>query len=282
MTAPRRPVDRAVVSALEYMVLVQQDQFEKIPPEIAEHLHLYMICRRPRIAVVPSEFRSGPERRRVVFTAQYGEAYKRIELDGPAAFTDADIEMRSEWPYGDFEILGGGGERLAWGRSSLYLTRMDLTNEHLDLEVLYIGQAYGSSGERSAIDRLAKHETLQAIYGEAVRRSPDKEVWIVLLGLAEVYGLMVFSPVAGDGDLVTPDNESLMTGISEQQQINFTEAALIRYFSPSYNKEYKDTFPSPAHKTYSECYDLDIKLSGLRDGDVRTDPDEALLGGGGA
>jgi len=31
-----------------------------------------------------------------------------------------------------------------------------------------------------------------------------------------------------------------------------------RYFQPPYNIEYKDTFPNPAHSTYSECYDLDI------------------------
>jgi hypothetical protein len=47
-------------------------------------------------------------------------------------------------------------------------------------------------------------------------------------------------------------------GINEQQKINFTEAALIRYFEPPYNKIYKDTFPNPAHSTYSQCYELDI------------------------
>ncbi len=45
---------------------------------------------------------------------------------------------------------------------------------------------------------------------------------------------------------------------TEKQRINFTEAALIRTFLPKYNKEYKDTFPNPAHKSYSECYDLDL------------------------
>jgi hypothetical protein len=47
-------------------------------------------------------------------------------------------------------------------------------------------------------------------------------------------------------------------GINEQQKINFTEAALIRYFEPPYNKVYKDSFPNPAHVTYTECYDLDV------------------------
>lgn len=47
-------------------------------------------------------------------------------------------------------------------------------------------------------------------------------------------------------------------GINEQQKINFTEAALIRYFRPLYNTIYKESFPNPAHSTYQECFDLDI------------------------
>jgi len=48
--------------------------------------------------------------------------------------------------------------------------------------------------------------------------------------------------------------------ITEQHQINFTEAALIRYFQPEYNVIYRDSFPSPAHATYSQCYDLDLNM----------------------
>jgi hypothetical protein len=46
--------------------------------------------------------------------------------------------------------------------------------------------------------------------------------------------------------------------VTEQQEINFTEAALIKYFQPQYNKMFKNSFPSPAHATYSQCYALDI------------------------
>ena len=46
--------------------------------------------------------------------------------------------------------------------------------------------------------------------------------------------------------------------ITERQRINFTEAALIRYFQPEYNTIYRDSFPNPMHTSYSECYDLDI------------------------
>jgi hypothetical protein len=258
MPVPHRPVEGAIVSAVDQMILVEQENLAKISEDVAEHLHIYLICRRPRIAIVPSEFRADEARRQIVFTAQHGETFERIEVQGPPAFGAADLELQSEWPYGDFTVVEPDGERLAWGRSSLWLTREAFGNKHLNLEVLYVGQAYGTEGRRNAVDRLSKHETLQAIYAEAVRRSPDKEVWIVLLGLAEPYGLILFSPVPGDDPEFAETVTRLTTPISEQQRINFTEAALIRYFQPPYNTDYKDTFPSPAHKTYRECYKMDV------------------------
>ena len=52
----------------------------------------------------------------------------------------------------------------------------------------------------------------------------------------------------------------LVADMTEQQRINFIEAALIKYFQPPYNKIYKDSFPNPAHSTYSECYDIDLNM----------------------
>jgi hypothetical protein len=48
--------------------------------------------------------------------------------------------------------------------------------------------------------------------------------------------------------------------ISERQQIAFTEAALIRYFQPRYNRIFRDTFPNPEHSTYRECYDIELNM----------------------
>ena len=66
----------------------------------------------------------------------------------------------------------------------------------------------------------------------------------------------------------------LSTKITEQQEINFTEAALIRYFQPPYNKTYKDSFPNPAHVTYSECYDIDLNMVNI---EVQTEEVKARL-----
>ena len=50
----------------------------------------------------------------------------------------------------------------------------------------------------------------------------------------------------------------LKTGITKDQQINYVEAALIRYFQPIYNVRFKDQFPHTSHTSYGQCYDLDI------------------------
>lgn len=49
--------------------------------------------------------------------------------------------------------------------------------------------------------------------------------------------------------------------LNEYQQVCLTEAGLIRYFQPRYNKIYKENFPSIKHKILEECYKLDF--SGL-------------------
>jgi hypothetical protein len=135
---------------------------------------------------------------------------------------------------------------------------------HLDLEVLYIGQAYGSDGSRTAVDRLQNHSTLQGIYAEAIRNSPDQEVWMVLCSF-EPYLLASFDGRSKNYATTLHQDDAhihqvISTAITEQQEINFTEAALIKYFQPEYNKVYKDSFPNPAHSTYSECYDVDLNM----------------------
>lgn len=41
------------------------------------------------------------------------------------------------------------------------------------------------------------------------------------------------------------------------QVINVTEAALINYFKPKYNKDFIENFPDPQHVGYRQYYDLD-------------------------
>lgn len=45
---------------------------------------------------------------------------------------------------------------------------------------------------------------------------------------------------------------------SLQERISIYEAALIRYFCPQYNKEFKDSFPSTNLKILQDCYKKDF------------------------
>jgi len=134
----------------------------------------------------------------------------------------------------------------------------------LDLEVLYIGQAFGENGERTAVDRLDSHSTLQKIYSETMQKKPDSEIWI-LLALFEQKNISIINGFTSMSQENKNDDFTRLVNfhnganqLSEKQMINLTEAALIKTFLPKYNKEYKDTFPNPAHSSYSEYYHLDI------------------------
>jgi hypothetical protein len=103
---------------------------------------------------------------------------------------------------------------------------------------------------------------LQAIYSEAISRSPDKEVWLALWNF-EPQLLTFIDGLTKQYQTTFEEDDAhihrvISTPISGQQRINFTEAALINYFKPEYNITFKNIFPSPAHATYSECYELDI------------------------
>jgi hypothetical protein len=177
-----------------------------------------------------------------------------------------DLSLQSAYPFTAFKIiLNATGTTVLSGKCAMLLYSCGpLYWQHLDLEVLYVGQAFGADGSRTAADRLGNHETLQAIYAETMRLSPDQDIWLFLTEFTEFMMVMIDGK---DKNVVVSEDEDsahihqvVHSEISEQQAINFGEAALIRFFAPRYNKRFKDTFPNPAHKTYAECYDLDLNM----------------------
>lgn len=132
----------------------------------------------------------------------------------------------------------------------------------LDLEILYIGQSFSGSNNYGIRERLENHSTLQAIYSDMITKFPCDDVWIGLL----CFDSQVFIELDGTSKETIMSQEEdnnhidnfFNSDISEEQIVNFTEAALINYFQPSFNQVYKGKFPSSRHKSYSSCYDLDL------------------------
>lgn len=247
-----------------YAALVQQEELRKIK-DLAKNVpdfHIYIIGRRPRITLDPQTLKIGDqiisgELVILVEGKQIREEFATRNMTGTP-----NLKIECPYPHNEYvlhdehdEIIGGGKIALLRGLGRKY-------SEYLDLEILYIGQAYGADGKRTAPDRLDGHSTLQNIYAEAIRRSPDKEVWITLCSFEPLI-FASFDGITGKYGTSTEADDAhrkkvLYNPITDQQQINFTEAALIKYFQPQYNKDYKDTFPNPAHATYAECYDVDL------------------------
>ena len=119
-----------------------------------------------------------------------------------------------------------------------------------DYKIVYIGQSFGKNGERIAVDRLISHSTLQRVLSDCQSKYSDYNVRILLMNFQHDYQIDCIHSESVDTGLASASQ------ISENQIINLTEAALINYFKPEYNKNYKLSFPNPKHISYQELYDF--------------------------
>lgn len=133
--------------------------------------------------------------------------------------------------------------------------------DHRRLNVLYIGQAYGTSGERSALTRLKSHSTLQEIH--IIEAEEGYSIEVLFLNIEKQAKILtLFNPFAKEHDDIA--KQRINNGIdklyetSEIELISLYEAGYIRYFSPKYNKIFKESFPSTNLKILQDCYEKDF------------------------
>ena len=160
---------------------------------------------------------------------------------------------------GVYHLVDPSGSKY-WPNPNDVQLRLSLLSKVIDFDVKYIGQAYGKDGSRNALDRLLKHETLQKI---SLRGIPETHRLTLLL-LTIIPNSMLFTafnPFAknkdDDGSRIRAGLDKLF-GTDEQERITLYEASLIRYFSPEYNLEFKNSFPSTNLKVLQDCYDKDF------------------------
>lgn len=268
----RLPTEFAINMNLDRMMILQQSDLKHVGSmnyfNSDSPCHIYFICKRPRITIDNTQFEVTTDYIGFNFKIQNETSFQNLPIQIENSFNSIDIKLITKYPFNTFELLVNGA-RLFQARVPIFvqsiLSYPDDTS-FLDLEVLYIGQSYGVDGARTAPDRLVSHSTLQGIYAEAIENNPDCEIWLALASFCQINLTMFDGITQFTKEEKQKDKERYkdvfvklhLNGINEQQRINFTEAALIRYFEPKYNKIYKETFPNPAHSTYSECYDLDI------------------------
>jgi len=216
--------------------------------ETVETCHIYFIGYLPSVSILNSE-QSG---RTVSIQLSYLDERRSISWDFPEG---AQLRKADEYWF----VEDRNGQRYAPTGDQI-LTRLGQQHAPLEFDVKYIGQSYGRDGARSALDRLLSHETLQKI---ALRQAPaGHHIALVLVAVQPSNQLLtVFNPHAEsrdhDGSRVRAGIDKLF-GTSERERVALYEAAMIRYFEPEFNIEFKGSFPSTRLKILQDCYDKDF------------------------
>ncbi|HHQ6600569.1 TPA: hypothetical protein ACSTLW_005401 [Serratia fonticola] len=217
--------------------------------KVIDSCHIYIIGYLPRIDFKGAE-----------------QTGKDLKLSFTICNQDKNLTISSIPPHLSYNEEDGYhyladkiGTRFWWSDIEMMKMIHDKTSR-IGFEVKYIGQAYGRDGSRSAMDRLIKHETLQKI---AIKGTPEGYKLSLLLLEVEPNTSLVtaFIPNAQSKDT---DKARIKNGLdklygtSESERISLYEAALIRYFLPEYNKEFKNSFPSTNLKILQDCYEKDF------------------------
>lgn len=216
-----------------------------LPQDLIDRLdqcHLYMICKRPRLSLIPKS---------ITWNSDFISLKVSCAVNGVTHEGDAQIvrspELReakafcaSPFPH---------RELLAFDHEGKVIQQMLFANiAHLidtlppfakQLEVLYVGKGLSKNTQ----DRLKNHGTLQKVLAEIISDDPDSEVFALVFH---------FDYRRSAGGVVTVGSD--VTGSLRQKtkpykptlddQVSLIEAATISYFhTDKYNSHYIN-FPS--------------------------------------
>jgi hypothetical protein len=236
--------------------------------------HVYGIGIRPRLTVVEDSIRSlGDGMFQATWKQQGTGSEATLQFQFPAA---ADCTMRVRAGGTVVELMNENGSLFTGARSAMMLAALLADPRYgdnadaralLDLEIAYVGQSYGKEGGRAALQRLARHETLQRVLADLSAERPDSEAWVVFLAFDGHSNISTMGPWNSELPLEKSMDHAIASAtaaVPMDEVTTLAEAALIRYFQPVYNIRYKDTFPSLEHRTYAMPYDLDVNAVGFQ------------------
>lgn len=233
--------------------------------DVSKNCHIYLICERPALSFEKSSFAYDGEKLTGKLIHRIEGVEHKTPFEQEFSLLDDAVELRlSNYPHREVQTFNSQGECVRYLPASAISFKQHPQNlDHLfrKLKVLYVGQAFGG-GNRTAIDRLRSHSTLQKILAEANYDSPDSEIMVLTI---EYEPYRVITSMDGRAREAIKDERDGKRFISiidnplkQGQQISLAEAALIRYFQPKYNKIYKKKFPSRELKVLAKCYEYDF------------------------
>lgn len=169
-------------------LLVPPHNLEKIKDdskevrEQAERSNIYLILSRPRVSIVPNSIEIGETKitGKVAVQCQAEQVIRDFSIRGPLP-EGAEGLIVSDYPHTKMHLLDKDNNVVFTLPVTYMLRFMDVNLDGLDdFEVAYVGQAFGKSGNRSAVERLASHSTLQKILSDISANEPHKEIVLAL------------------------------------------------------------------------------------------------------
>lgn len=236
--------------------------------ETSKNCHIYLICERPAISFDPGNFSYADSKISGSLIYRVDGVEHRVNFEKEFPLLDGAVELRiSKYPHREIQTFDACGNQVRYmPANTISISHSPYDTDHVfrQLKVLYVGQAFGS-GNRTAFERLQSHSTLQKILSDVNYSSPDSEIFVMLVEYAPYRIITHMNGLDKESIDDHRDTARYISIINNPlklgQQISLTEAALIRYFQPEYNKIYKKKFPSRELKVLAKCYEYDF--SGL-------------------
>ena len=236
------------------------------PTQISEHkdddYHIYFICSLPKAYFIKDsiKFTASKLSCELIHNSENIKIDKSyLEIFDGSPLTETDFTLSKDNStltltfYKNFikqkEVVVSANE--IFGASGLMETKKE--------KILYIGQAFGESGKRTAGVRLENHSTLQRILSDIQSSGSDEEVQLYLMNfkMEHILQLSGYSSRAKN-DAAANTFFDTMDDYNQEMCINLVEASLINYFKPKYNVQYKKKIFSQNSSKFKIFYQNNI------------------------
>ena len=252
------------------------EKLSGVASAIAKKCHIYMITEVPKAHIDPASLKFeiiDDNKVTYAFDLVYfiDNQETRIPIESKKEkdyihLINNEVGIRvGDHPHRNIEAFNSSGVMTSLYDINSFIHKFQVT-ELTTAKVLYVGQAYGSDGNRSALDRLVSHGTLQRVLADYQDQSHKS----ILVGMFEFAPARMIENFNGALDIVYKQEEeeeriqnAINGNIPIRDQIAIIEASIIRYFVPKYNIKLKNDLPSKRSKTLAKCYEYDFSAIGV-------------------
>ena len=236
---------------------------------LANLCHVYFVIRRPGLQFVPETISSKNKKIFGMISIAKNGYKESVEFEVPHLGRSLRWTV-SEFPHRliESELVFPSHRESLPAYIVPSLGRIAHADAH-KAEVLYIGQSFGD-GQRTVLDRLSDHSTLQRVLADINYHTPDQDVLLLLVEYAGPKIHLLIPPESTYPKDFKVDDEKIDKTINQKldqipflnliknNQVSIIEAALINYFKPVYNEKFVHQPPQSSHQHLVECYNEDF------------------------